>query len=281
MYWVQPQSLSLLETGNNLKELFRHTELGDTLNAEALALDVSIRSNLLSYQVRRNDGRCLAIAAFQPDGAILEDERQLLDWLKSEPLFKEPFNTVQILWNEPRLTLVPQELFDANEITRYIQPVFDMRDAELLLHAEQGEYIALFPVPQALYYALKSRWTNVQHRNQLQVNMELCLRSDSISEGVCALIDPDFIHLVLTENGKLQFQNAIAYSTATEAAYFILNFFEQNKFNRNSTPITFLGITGEHDIIRNLQNYLADIRFYRPAGLPADSPLILDSFLSI
>lgn len=236
---------------------------------------------MLSYQVRRDDGHCLAIAAFEPDGTILQDERQLLDWLKNEPLFKEHFKTVQILWNEPRLTLVPEELFDANESTRYIQPVFDMQDAELLLHTAQGEYVALFPVPQALYYALKGRWANAVHRNQLQVNMDLCLRGEVISEGVCALIDPDFIHLVLTENGKLQFQNAIAYSSATEAAYFILNFFEQNKFNRSSTPITFVGITAEHDIIRNLQNYLADIRFYRPAGLPEDSPLILDSFLSI
>lgn len=236
---------------------------------------------MLSYQVRQDDGHRLAVAAFEPDGNILEDERQLLDWLREESLLKESFKQVRILWNEPRLTLVPEALFVADESKAYIQPVFDMQDAELLLHTTQGEYIALFPVQQAIYYALKGRWNDAQHLNQLQLNLDLSLQASKLSEGVSAFIDPDFIHLVLSENGKLQFQNAIAYGSATEAAYFILNFFEQNKFNRNTTPITFVGITNEHAIIQNLRSYLADIRYYRPAQVADDSPLILDSFLSI
>lgn len=234
---------------------------------------------MLSYRIHR-DNETLAVCAFEPAGNILEDERQLLDWFRNEALLKEPFKTVCIVWNEARMTLVPEPLFDADESNAYIQPIFDIQDAELLLHEKEGEYVALFPVPQAIYYALKNRWHEAKHSNQLQRNIALGLDSTKISEGVSAFIDAGFVHLVLSENGKLQFQNAIAYSSSTEAAYFILNFFEQNKFNRSSTPITFVGITEEHDIIRNLQNYLADIRFYRPTELPVDSPLILDSFLS-
>lgn len=213
---------------------------------------------MLSYGLKDLNDKLVYLSVSEFDTS----QQSLLEWIRSHNLNSENFASVDIIWEEPRAVLVPKSYYLEAKKEVFAKVSFDISYQEILLNEELESEQIIFPVNQDLYYSLRSKFPKARHKSGYAENIKQSLNSTELNHGINVFFSESFLQIVHCEDGKLQFSNAFPFSSESEAAYYILNYFEQGKLDRNTTPLSCSGIDPQNEISRLLAKYLAKLNFY-------------------
>lgn len=229
------------------------------MSGKALALDVSIRSNLLSYAVYARERQLVRVSTTLLDEALSDNESQLQNWVRNDPWLRLDYEQVNILWCDARFSAVPsdyaQELY-AESLARHL---FQTESYELLRYSDCGDKKLLFTVSENIYYALRSRFRGANHEH-IAGRLLNWYMDPSMDQDILLVNHGDFVQLLYREGDKLQFCHSFPYSTASEAAYFVLNSMEKLSVNRETATLRTLGLGNDDELFHMLDTYIRKVK---------------------
>lgn len=209
--------------------------------------------------------RRVALECYQSE--LFEDHnflfRTLGQALEAKGLDSKAFPSVTCLIDNRFCALVPEPLFDQDELARYLDFAFQIPEGYTFLSDR------LAPTPCYLVYAnmkalqdkLLSKWGNIRimHSSSVFINNVM---EDDIDNGVYVHVRNRDFDMVIKKDGKLLFFNNFKFNTKEDFAYFMLFAMEQNGVSGQDTAVRFSGlIRPASDIIDLCGRYVKDIRF--------------------
>jgi len=227
-------------------------------SGEAIALDVIVRSNLLSYARYNASNELLEYAWFEWNTSLTNTEFN--DWVRDTEILKQTPQKVRIIWSHAHLALIPEDYYQSDKREEYLQHLFEPEATQKLLEDESSDKHMFFPVDENIYFAARTKFPNATHHSAVLQDIEFVLASEALNQQVVAILDQSFLTLVHSEDGKLQFANSFQYSNNHEAAYFILNYYETSGLNREKLPLTTFG-SPDYELKETLQKYISSCRF--------------------
>ncbi|MHB1276996.1 MAG: DUF3822 family protein [Bacteroidia bacterium] len=246
--------------GNKLTESFAYTTLTpDQVSGKALALDIAIRSNLLSYTVYARERQLLRIIATELDQPLAENETQFTNWVRNDEWLGMKFGQINIVWSDARFSLVPADYARPQHAASLARYLFETDSFELLRFSDAGERQLLYPVNEKIYYAIRSRFPDANHEH-VACRILNWYMDPSIDQDFLVVNHGDYLQVLYRDGDKLQFCQSFPYSTAGEGAYFVLNTMEKLSIHREKIGIRTLGLAEESELFQNLDTYIRKVK---------------------
>lgn len=192
------------------------------------------------------------------DSAYTNDSL-LYDWVRAHEELRKNYPDSRIYFDGHHATLVPEELFSENHLDLLTRPLFEKSRGNLLKWCASSVGPCIFELPEAAYYAARSRFPEANFLHMGVARLGFALNRASDHEKVFAFVQPDFVQIIYIESGKLQFCNSFAWSKLDEAAYFILNVYDKLRLARERIPLYFDGESANDTLQRILSVYISRI----------------------
>ncbi|SER08475.1 DUF3822 family protein [Neolewinella agarilytica] len=180
-------------------------------------------------------------------------------------------------WEEERLTLVPDELFDAANPRVYLEQL-TLIGLDDVVRSERFNELG----GQLLFAADRSRIDAVERRLHTKRTHHMAggvltawgLRSRRLGHrSVSALVRGNQIFLAAHQNGNLQFFNTFPFANAQDALYYLLLVYQQCGWAPSRVPLYLCGEITEHsDLYRQFYRYVEDLRFCQYGAPPSTPP---------
>lgn len=214
---------------------------------------------MLSYAVYARERQLLRVASTVLDEPLENNEAQLHAWVRNDAWLGSKFEQINVLWCDPRFSLVPKEFASEQQAATLAKHVFATSSSELLRYSDAGINQMLYPVSEKVYYAVRSRFpeANQEHLASRILNWYM---DPSMDQDLLVINHGHSIQVLYREGEKLQFCQSFPYSTANEAAYFVLNSLEKLSINRDTATIRTLGIRAEDELFQTLDTYIRKVK---------------------
>ena len=197
----------------------------------------------------------------------LQETKHLLESFISEQFGKIAFKKITTLFVTPKITLVPDAVFDASHVQSFFE--FDhFRDGDETIEysfVRNGAMYMIYSIPQWIKEIVLRKFPNTvfaPHSHSL-IDSILLLNKNKISLSKLYInIEKDFFDVIVIGNGNLQLYNSFAYSNSKDFMYFLMNVYEQLKLNPEVHPITCMGLISiDSEIITQARQFIKNINF--------------------
>lgn len=183
--------------------------------------------------------------------------RHLKEWLESEALLKNPFETVRLFFYSENFTLIPAEYFGREREMQInlTSVLFDKKVSGSFIEnkIENVSATLVFPVPQDIINVLTQFFKSIEiiHpvTNLIQDGIERKKRNVSF-----ILSTKKYFYLVVFGNGKLVLANSFQNQHPNDLVYNVINSFQQLDFSRNETELYVSSALGQKTEIESLLN---------------------------
>jgi len=212
-----------------------------------------------------DDSGVVRAAVYYPfETAHTHDLNPLRGVLQSDDVFRLRFRNHFCAVFHPRLTLVPQRLFDADHLPAYFN---------LLLSENSMEY-GQIPIPemdcvavfanrkdeQALCNQLSSRPSSPHLAPALLRAAQYTAPRDSSS--VFLNVRNHTAQVAVFDRQMLLYYNAIQFENGDDLVYYILLLYDQFRLNALKSPLIIAGnVAADDEALRLLRNYIAQVSF--------------------
>lgn len=214
---------------------------------------------MLSYTVYARERQLLRIATTELAEPLAENESQFHNWARQDLWLGMKFEQVNVLWNDPRFSLVPGDFAEAQNSAALAKHLFQTDSFEMLRYSEAGDNKLLYAVNEKIYYAIRSRFPDANHEH-IAGRILNWYTDPMIDQDLLVVNHGDYLQVLYREGEKLQFCQSFPYSTASEAAYFVLNTMEKLAIHREKASIRTLGLAEESDLFQNLDTYIYKVK---------------------
>lgn len=203
------------------------------------------------------------------DGRLTSPE-VLLEHIKSE--FKKnehlqlDFSTVEVLHQNNLATVVPNEYFDENQLTRYLE-----NNIKIL----KTDFIAFDDVPTINAKNVYVPYVNInnfmfqhfgefEYRHYKTVLIEKLLSINDDKKNMFVNVDAAFLDIIVIDGKKLILNNTFEYETKEDFLYYILFVAEQLELETDEFPLYFTGnITPTSNLYQITSEYIKNIDFLK------------------
>lgn len=183
--------------------------------------------------------------------------------LESKGLNNKPLHSVLCIVDNRYCTLVPQSLFDENDLAKYLDFGFQAPKGYAIASEmiKQAQCHNVFAWPKTLHDMVKSKWGKAAITQSISVLIDTIMTSDP-QTGVFVHVHNRDFDLVMKKDGNLHFFNNFKFVTKEDFAYFLLFAMEQNGLSGQDTPVCFSGlIRPASEIVDLCSRYIKNIRF--------------------
>lgn len=234
-----------------------------------LALDVFIRSNLLSYAVYAKERQLIRMEVKSLAIPLEENVQPLHEWVKGNSWFSMNYNHVSVVFNQARMGLVPSEVMEASAPDVLARYIFEYNRFERLEQHDCGDKKLLYPIADNIYYAIRSRLNgaDLQHAAGRILNWAC---DPTIPPAFMVVNHGDYLQIILREGEKLQFAQSFPYLDTNEAVYHVLNTMERLEINRQTNAVRTIGIHPDSELFLTLLEFVREVK---PYGLPLPDSL--------
>ena len=194
-------------------------------------------------------------------------EKQLKTIIKERPILKETFAKVNIIHHNNLNTLVPQKYFNQTLLKDYLKFNIQLIDNDFADFDEinnlQSNNIYLPFVNINNVFLDFNNSVNYYHSASLflkeinhlfKQNVELSLYEVFIN------VYPNDFQLAIFINEKLYLYNHFDYKSVDEFLYFLFFAIESVEVDESKTKYTILGISENHEIIKNLKDFTTKLK---------------------
>jgi hypothetical protein len=212
--------------------------------------------------------------------------------LKIETIFKtdsylqNDFITVSVIHQNNLSTLVPNQFFDENELTSYLN--FNIKtlttdfisfDAIETLDSK-NIYVHYVNINNYLF----QNFGEFEYKHHSTVLIEKLLKNKNITNKTMYVnVSKTTLDIVVLEKGKLILSNTFSYSSKEDFIYYVLFVAEQLNLDVNEFPLYFMGkITLNSNIYKIAYQYIKNVYFlkstntiFNALNIPSHSNYIL------
>ena len=242
----------------------------DQLAGRELALDVFIRSNLLSYAVYAKERQLVRLEVISLPIPLEENIQPFHEWVKGNDWFSMHYSHTTVVCNDASMGLIPSEIVEQvspENLSRYL---FEHTRFERLEQHDCGDKKLIYPMADSIYYAQRSRFpgASLQHAAGRILNWAC---DSTIPPAFIVVNHGDYLQVILREGEKLQFAQSFPFLDTEEAVYHVLNTMERLDINRQSNELRTIGVDPESALFLGLQEFVREVK---PYTLPLPDALL-------
>tara|TARA_B110000503_G_C7156727_1_gene417691 strand:+ start:2285 stop:3142 length:858 start_codon:yes stop_codon:yes gene_type:complete len=179
--------------------------------------------------------------------------------------------SLQICLSNSLYTLVPQVLFDENELESYLSfnhPIEDLN--QLIFHyttLESFDAVVVFAIPRGLEFLLKAKLPPYQLLHFSSPILEAIGLNKMKENELLINVQREQFEVIYAPNGKLNFFNSFQYQSKEDFIYFLLYVMEQLKLEREKSKLILVGeIEKDSAIYKLLYTYINEVSFGKKAA---------------
>ncbi len=240
------------------------------IDSSELILSILLSKTGLAYSLyHKVTNKFCALIACPIDGYDNNFTEKCIGFLKKEELINKNYKAVNIIFSSSKTTIVPNALFDENNINDIFELNHNLNDNEKLLHCnlpKSGSRI-LFSIDNKLYKSISEIFPQSNFYSQAYSFIEHHYQKNKIAEDLdkdkmFIQVFEDYIDIIVFQKNELSFYNNFKYKTNNDILYFIINVFEQLKLSQTDTTIGFSGfIDTDNMTILNLRKFVGVVYF--------------------
>lgn len=186
-------------------------------------------------------------------------------------LYEKPFRSVRYIAGNRFNTLVPEALFDKQQLESYFLFNHSLPKGHLLTWEAlpQLKAVNVFAVSAQQEKRIHGLWSNVQTTHRSSVFLNAVMKEEPYEATTNAYINVNSrnFDLAIVKEGALVFFNNFKFDTKDDFVYFLMFTLEQQQLAAQEIPVYFTGlITGNSEIIKLCERYIKKIRFIKPDG---------------
>lgn len=205
----------------------------------------------------------------------------------------QPVDEVTLLFSNQLFSLVPQELFEENNLSNYLKFNTKILKTDFIAFDTIQEEIVNVYIPYAnITNYFFDRYGEFEYRHSLSVLIETLLKKEKDQKGLrmYLYVYQQNYDLVVIENGKLLLANSFEFDTREDFLYYILFTAEQLDLDPDSLELVLLGeINKDSEEYKMTWVYIRNISFVGPfhnfsfesaekPGQDSEEFLLLNSF---
>jgi|GEM_PF-2378739 len=193
------------------------------------------------------------------DQSIEENENQIQAWVRNDEWLRMDFEQVNLLWDESRFSIIPQEFAQEADTEVLAKHIFETHAKEQLRFSDCGELKLLYPINEQVYYALRSKFNqaNFEHLAGRMLNWYM---DPNIDQDFMVVQHGSSLQVLYREGDKLQFCQSFPTSNDSESAYFVLNTMEKLGVNREQVTVRTLGVDENGPFFHMLDEYIRKVK---------------------
>ena len=230
---------------------------------------LSIRVSRLGYSyciidtVRK---KCVAVKNINFDK--IEDNEQFFknvqEFLKNDSFLNKFYKSIDFIYQTPKSTLVPAELFDRKVLKTYFQfnQVLDEYEEIHYNKLNKTDAVNIFSIPSEITTLMVNQFPELRFYHQASIFIDNTLKqANNKSDMVSVMTNDDFFDIVVIEAGKLFLHNSFVYQNENDFVYHIMNVYNQLKIKPGKVGLQLSGdIDPEDRRYKLLSKFIGDVR---------------------
>jgi hypothetical protein len=186
--------------------------------------------------------------------------------IESHSFLKENYDSVRFAYDSHRSTLIPEALFDAENIRTYIEFNHPPEKDDLVMSDKLKNIDTrnIFLFPEVLKTMLAGYYPKIQishHTSALLESLVVQFKNESKPKLVLHISLTHF-EIILVEGKHLRFYNTFRHQTTEDFIYYLLFVCEQLKLNPETLELVLIGEVERSSAIYSiLHKYVRNIRF--------------------
>lgn len=239
------------------------------LEKAKLELSILFTENGLSYFIfYRDENKILGLKSFEFEKN--EDYFTQASNILAEIIDDEnPYDIVRFVVADNKQTIVPEAIFDENNIETYWQLNFETQSQTKLMYhyLSRAKSFIIFSVDEsieALFNNYKGKKTIIPSsasfidfnlkRNKLVENPEI--------ERVYVQVYENYMEVILLQNHNLRLFNTYTYKSPNDLLYYIINLYEQLKISQTDSELILSGFVETNSLLAlNLKKFIKIVYF--------------------
>ncbi|MBE0639341.1 MAG: DUF3822 family protein [Bacteroidales bacterium] len=168
------------------------------------------------------------------------------DLIPTVDLLGLPYESIKILWETHKSTLVPQPFFDAGNHADYLRMnhQIELGDVSLDDHLTILEARNVWLIPDIIRNSLKKYFPSavIHHHGSVLIETLLTMNKNrDDGNGVFVYVRKTWFDIVVVSGNQLVFYNSFRYQAKEDFIYFLIYILEQLALNPETIKLVFLG----------------------------------------
>lgn len=183
-----------------------------------------------------------------------------------EAMLRRPFARVRIGYEEPRLALVPNRLFQPADGRAYLQAIHPLAETDIDLCSEvpAADAMGVFALPRPLHDIVQQYFPQAPqvHAGGALIQALAHWMEGKLGVQVFAHVRNRSVQIVVFDRTELLFYNVFPYQTASDLAYFVLLIYHQLNLKPDSVPLRLSGfLVEDSECYRALYRYVRQVHW--------------------
>ena len=241
-------------------------------NYHKLSIQVSL--NGLSFCVLDSIGKTLTQCkelSFGKELTPYEIQKKLKRFLRDNAIEDYAFSDVVIVHRNTLFSLVPQALFDKEEVANYLKFNAKILANDLIEYDEISSYdlvnvyVPFSNINNYIYEVFGE--FNFYHHGSILIQAILAAHKISTEEICYVYISEGEMDIIITGDKKLLYYNNFHFTTTEDFVYYLLFTLEQLKLDTRTIKLRLFGNVEEGDALYTISHeYIQNVSIYLPAN---------------
>ncbi|MBQ0130161.1 MAG: DUF3822 family protein [bacterium] len=202
----------------------------------------------------------------------LTDEKDIFNTFEKalalNKLNGKKFQSVTCIIGNRNYALIPNELFDEKESSKYLGFLHTIPQNGLVLNdnLSENECHGIYSVSNCLIEKIKGIWPDAKivHESSIFLRHITKVANLFATTRVYVYVKNRSFDMAIFKNGNLSFFNNFKFNTKDDFLYFLMFAIEQQKMSAYETSVCVSGmILGSSEIMKLCERYIKDIRFIK------------------
>lgn len=202
----------------------------------------------------------------------LTDEKDIFNTFEKalalNKLNGKKFQSVTCIIGNRNYALIPNELFDEKESSKYLGFLHTIPQNSLVLNdnLSENECHGIYSVSNCLIEKIKGIWPDAKivHESSIFLRHITKVANLFATTRVYVYVKNRSFDMAIFKNGNLSFFNNFKFNTKDDFLYFLMFAIEQQKMSADETSVCVSGmILGNSEIMKLCERYIKDIRFIK------------------
>ena len=202
----------------------------------------------------------------------LTDEKDIFNTFEKalalNKLNGKKFQSVTCIIGNRNYALIPNELFDEKESSKYLGFLHTIPQNGLVLNdnLSENECHGIYSVSNCLIEKIKGIWPDAKIIHESSVFLRHISKVANLfaTTRVYVYVKNRSFDMAVFKNGNLSFFNNFKFNTKDDFLYFLMFAIEQQKMSADETSVCVSGmILGNSEIMKLCERYIKDIRFIK------------------
>jgi hypothetical protein len=246
---------NMVETNNSItNKIYKKLSIQINLNGLSFCIKNSLNNTIELYQEANFD-------AFNKDKSI---EDNLKNYFLSLSNFKDNYDEVLILHDNPMNTFVPKSLFDENYLGTYLQYHSKVFDTDYFTYDQlnNSDMVNVY-IPYVNFnnfFIEQFGSFEYKHLSTIFLNVIQEKHKNNHEKMMFVYMQKDNFQMIVLKEGKLFLHNHFSYKTKEDFIYYVLFTAEQLHLNPEDFKLKFIGdINIESEIYQIAFNYIRHV----------------------